>query len=98
MVVGAVIAGYQSGRSDGSHTTRLETQQFLIEFARSTDLESYLKQRGEQARILELTAYGIGGPRLRSYGPSSSIGILCVAVGIIGLLPLSKRSHENRGA
>jgi len=38
---GAGLARYQSGRFNGVENTRIATQQFLNEFARSTDPETY---------------------------------------------------------
>jgi hypothetical protein len=94
-LIGDVLAGYQSGHSDGVRKTRIETQQFLGEFARPRDLETYLQQRGEPQRTLELTAYEPGAPGVHSHGPSGLAGVACVAVGIFGLLPLLRRRNEN---
>lgn len=54
LVVGAALAGYWSGHYEGVRTTRIETQQFLRDFARSTDLETYLQQHGHQEWAGEL--------------------------------------------
>ena len=47
LVVGAGLAGYSSGHYEGVRATRIETQEFLQDFARSTDLEAYLRQHGQ---------------------------------------------------
>jgi len=48
VMIGAVLAGYSSGRYEGVRTTRIETHQFLTEFASATELDAYLQQRGQK--------------------------------------------------
>jgi hypothetical protein len=96
VLVGAAGAGYIYGHSNGVHRTRLDTQYFLGEFARSTDLESYLQQRGQQVKMLELTAYVHAAPGAVSGGPAPLPFVLCVVAGILGLRPLLKRKCENQ--
>ncbi len=102
ILIGAGMAGYQSGRFAGEDYTCTTTQQFLKEFVRSTDLETYLQQRGQQQLMVQLTAYdgpsSYGhSPGVRSQGPSIIVCVACAAVGIVGLLPLSRRKGENSG-
>lgn len=90
VVLGATMAGYSSGRYEGVRSTRLETQQFLRELARETDLETYLQQRGQKQWTGRLAAYGVAGSQsyIRSFRPSSYLilaGITGVAVGLLGL-------------
>lgn len=103
LLIGAVLAGYSSGHYEGVRSTRIETQHFLREFARTTDLEAYLQQRGQKEWSGRLAVYGIGGPSsyIHSFGFSSySIlaGIACVAVGVVGLLPLLRGQYERPAA
>jgi hypothetical protein len=62
VMIGAVLAGYSSGRYEGVRTTRIETHQFLREFASATELDAYLQQRGQKEWSGKLAIYGIGGP------------------------------------
>ena len=96
LIFGAALAGYWSGHYEGVRTTRVETQQFLQDFDRSTDLESYLQQHGQQEWTVKLLVYGIAGPNsyFHSYNSSAYCvlaGIACVAVGIVGLSAFSRR-------
>jgi hypothetical protein len=100
VMIGAVLAGYSSGRYEGVRTTRIETQQFLREFSGATELDAYLQQRGQKEWSGKLAIYGIGGPssyihskRASSY--SITAGIACVAVGIVGLVALSRRQYQK---
>jgi hypothetical protein len=100
VMIGAVVAGYCSGRYQGVRSTRIETQQFLREFASATDLDAYLQQRGQKEWSGKLAIYGIGGPSsyIHSKGASSYAilaGIASVAAGVIGLVVLSRRQHER---
>lgn len=100
LLIGPLLAGYSSGHYGGVRSTRIETQQFLREFAHATDLETYLQQRGQKEWSARLALYGIGGPSsyIHSYGSSSySIlaGIACVAVGFVGLLPLLRGKSQR---
>lgn len=99
VMIGAVLAGYSSGHYEGVRTTRIETQQFLREFASATELDTYLQQRGQKEWSGKLAIYGIGGPSSYIHSKSSAsysimAGIACVAVGIVGLLALSRRQAE----
>ncbi|NOS71612.1 MAG: hypothetical protein HOP33_17010 [Verrucomicrobia bacterium] len=103
LVIGAVLAGYWSGHYDGVRSTRIETQVFLRDFARSTDLEAYLQQRGQPEWANRIRVYGIGGSSsyihsYRTSGYAVSAGIGCVGVGLIGLLFLSRRLGEKLAA
>jgi hypothetical protein len=103
VMIGAVLAGYSSGRYEGVRTTRIETHQFLREFASATELDAYLQQHGQKEWSGKLAIYGIGGPSSYIHSKSSfsySIlaGIACVAVGIVGLLVLSRRQYERPAA
>jgi hypothetical protein len=94
-IIGAAVAGYWSGHYDGVRSTCIETHQFLRDFVRSTDLETYLQQHGGQEWSGRLMAYGLVGPTsyIHFYGPSAcavSGGIVCVAIGLVGLLFLLK--------
>ena len=100
LMIGAVLAGYSSGHYEGVRTTRIETQQFLREFASATDLESYLQQRGQREWSDKLAIYGIGGSSSYIHSKSSAsfsimAGIVCVGVGLAGLLALSRRKHDG---
>ena len=100
LIVGAVLAGYSSGHYEGVRTTRIETQQFLREFAAATDLDAYLQQRGQKEWSSKLATYGIGGQssylQSKSYSSYSSLaGIACIAVGIVGLLALSRKPYKR---
>ena len=95
LLIGAALAGYSSGHYEGVRKTRIETRQFLREFARTTDLETYLQQRGQKEWSGKLAVYGIGGPTsyIHSYTSSGYLilaGIACVAVGLVGLLSVSR--------
>src|SRR5436190_16051419 len=99
LLIGAVLAGYSSGRYEGVRRTRIETQQFLREFASATDLQTYLQQRGQKEWISKLAVYGIGGPTsyFHSKRPSAYAilaGIVCVTVGLVGLLPFSQSRQK----
>lgn len=101
--IGACLAGYSSGHYEGVRTTRIESQLFLRDFARETDLETYLQQHGQEAWVGKLAVYGIGGPTsyIHSYAPSNYAtlaGIACVAIGLVGLLSLSRRQCEKTGS
>lgn len=103
LMIGAVLAGYSSGHYEGVRTTRIETQQFLREFAGATDLETYLQQHGQKEWTGRLAVYGIGGPDsyIHSYSSSSGLilaGIACVAVSLVGLMALLRRLHEKPAA
>jgi hypothetical protein len=96
VMIGAVLAGYSSGRYEGVRTTRIETQQFLSEFASATELDAYLQQRGQKEWSGKLAIYGIGGTssyiRAKSSASYSILaGIGCVAAGIVGLIASSRR-------
>ena len=98
LLIGAALAGYSSGHYEGVRKTRIETQQFLREFASTTDLETYLQQRGQKEWSGKLAIYGIGGPTSNVHSHTSSAylilaGIACIAVGLVGLLPLSRSRH-----
>lgn len=100
VVIGAVLAGYASGRYEGIRTTRLETQRFLSEFSSATELDAYLQQRGQKQWGGRLTSYGIGGPSSYLHSRSSAsylilAGITCAAVGIVGLAVVWRRHHEG---
>jgi len=103
IVAGTGVAGYQSGRFAGEDSTRAATQRFLNELVRTTDLGAYLEQRGQQQLMLQLAAYD--GPSLygrtpgvHSQGPGVFACVACAAVGLAGLLPLSRRKQENSPA
>jgi hypothetical protein len=103
LVTGAAFAGYWSGHYDGVRATHIETQIFLRDFARSTDLEAYLQQHGQQNWAGTLRVYGIGGPSsyIHSYGTSIyavSAGVACVAIGLFGLLYVSRRIQQQVAA
>ncbi len=103
VLIGAGMAGYQSGRFAGEDYTYAATQRFLKDFMRSTDLEAYLQQRGQQQLMFQLTAYDGPSsqghsPGVRSQGPSLIACVACAAVGIVGLLPLSRKKGENSAA
>jgi hypothetical protein len=91
ILIGAGMAGYQSGRFAGEEYSSAGTQRFLKEFVRSADLETYLQQRGQQHLMFQLTAYN----GVHSSGPSTTVCVACAAVGIVGLLPLARRKHES---
>ena len=95
LVVGAVLAGYSSGRYEGVRNTRTETRRFLTELARATDLVTYLDQRGHKEWIGRLTIYGLEPTSDRRARTSSAYGALagmaCVAVGLVGLLSFSAK-------
>src|ERR1041384_2806818 len=100
LLTGAVLAGYASGQYEGVRKTHIETQQFLREFARSTDLETYLEQHGQKEWLGKLRVYGIGGPTsyIHSHTPSSytiMAGIACVSVGLVRLFGLLGRQYEK---
>ena len=91
VVIGAVTIGYSSGHYDGERHARFEANFFLQDFVRSTGVESYLQQRGQSEWLGRFRVYGIGGPT--SYFPAmhaavrtGSVGLICVSVGLIGLL------------
>ena len=95
LLVGALLAGYASGHYEGVRRTRIETQQFLAEFAAATDLETYLQQRGQKEWSGKLATYGVGGPTSYIHAHTSSAylilaGIALIAVGFVGLLPFSR--------
>jgi hypothetical protein len=100
LLIGAASAGYWSGNYDGVRQIRIETQMFLRDFARSTDVEGYLQQHGQQEWVGRLRAYGIGGPTsyIHYYGGSVYAvlaGIACVAVGLVGLLRNTRLKPGN---
>jgi len=98
LVVGAVIAGYSSGYYNGVRQTKIEAQFFLRDFTQATDLETYLQQQGYSDWVGRLRVYGIGGPAsyIRSYDASVytiTAGVVCVAVGLVGLLFISRKKE-----
>lgn len=98
LVVGAVLAGYSSGRYEGVRRTRVETKRFLTELVRSTDLATYLDQRGQKEWVGKLAVYGIAGPTSYFHSRTPAVygtlaGIACVAVGLVGLLPFSRKTN-----
>jgi hypothetical protein len=99
LLLGASLAGYSSGHYEGVRKTRIETQQFLREFTSTTDLETYLQQRGQKEWSGKLAIYGIGGPTSYLHSHTASAypilgGIACIVTGLVGLLPLSRTHHE----
>jgi hypothetical protein len=103
LMIGTVLAGYSSGRYEGIRSTRIETQKFLREFASATELDAYLQQRGQKEWSGKLMIYGLGGPSSYIHSKSSAsysimAGLACVAVGIVGLLALSRRQYERPAA
>jgi hypothetical protein len=100
VIIGAAMAGYSSGHYDGVRRTRIETQIFLQDFTRSTEMETYLQQHGYSDWLGRLRVYGFVGPTsyIRSYGVSVyavSAGVACVAVGLVGLLFMSRGRNKK---
>ncbi len=90
VVAGAVVLGYWSGQYHGLQRAQLSAHAFLRDFTRSTDLERYLQQRGEQEWLERLNTYGLVGPdsylRFRQQWTGIMlVGLLFVTSGLVGL-------------
>ena len=101
LVGGAATLGYASGRYHGLKEAQLNAHTILRDFVRSTDMESYLHQRGQPEWLGRLNAYGLVGSdsylRVRQKRTTVMLlGLLCVAVGLVGLRFAAGSVNEMR--
>lgn len=95
IVFGAAFAAFWSGHYEGVRTTSNDANKFLREFARSTQVDSYLQQRSQQEWSGKLLIYGIGGPTSylhAQHNAAIALGMVVLAVGLGGVLFSSKKA------
>ena len=95
VIFGGVFAGYWSGHYEARRIDASDTSKFLREFARSTDQDIYLQQRGQKEWFGKLMMYGLAGPSspvptASFHSAAISVGITCLVIGLFGLMWVSK--------
>lgn len=95
VIFGGVFAGYWGGHYEARRVDASDTSKFLRDFARSTDQDTYLQQRGQNEWLGKLTVYGLAGAsspvRTANFDSAAiSIGITCLVIGVFGLMWISK--------
>ena len=89
-VVGAVVLGYWSGRYHERQYSQLATYKLIDTFISATDVDTYLRNRGQEDWLQRLRRYGLMAKdsyiHVRQRWTSLMLfGLLCVAGGLFGL-------------
>lgn len=94
--------GFFAGHYEGVHQARFEYYGKIQDFARATDLDAYLKQRGQSQEFGRLGLYAVMGPPSdseirRTTDNYESIGLVFVVIGLFGLLFTRGRLKKSLG-
>ncbi|MDB6057649.1 MAG: hypothetical protein JWO95_1493 [Verrucomicrobiales bacterium] len=95
VIFGGVFAGYFGGHYEARRVDASDTSKFLRDFARSTEQQTYLEQRGQKGWHDKLMVYGLVGASspvrtANFHSAAVGAGITCLVIGLFGLMWVSK--------